>query len=75
MSSIKPDPDQQQQPRWVERRKGVDRRRIDAGHPGKHERRRGVESRKPDVVELEMSNSEWSALMGVPTAPPTTPGT
>ncbi len=75
MSSIKPDPNQQQQPGSVERRNGVDRRRIDASHPGKHERRRGVESRKPDVVELEMSNSEWSALMGIPTVPPTTPQT
>ena len=71
MSSIKPDPKQQQQPRWAERRSGVDRRRVDADLPGKRERRRGVESRKPDVVELEMSNSEWSALMGVPTVPPT----
>ncbi len=68
MSSIKRDPNEQKPPRWVERRSGNDRRRVEAGYPGKRERRRGVESRKPDVVELEMTNSEWSALMGLPPA-------
>lgn len=52
--------------RAAERRTGRDRRIEDRGPPGKHERRRGIESRKPDVVEREMSDSEWTAL----TAPP-----
>lgn len=46
----------------AERRSGADRRHVDGQPPGKHERRRGVESRKPEVIELEMSNSEWAAL-------------
>ena len=56
--------DQRQSPpaRWVERRRGIDRREVDKGPPGKHERRRGVESRKPEVTELEMSDSEWTRL-------------
>ena len=45
-----------------ERRTGDDRRRRDIGPPGRHERRRGVEARKPEVVELELSESEWAAL-------------
>jgi hypothetical protein len=69
---VKRDPNQQQeQPRWVERRSGVDRRNDDVGPPGKHERRRGVESRKPEVVELDMSDSEWTALsQGAPRPAP-----
>jgi len=39
-----------------------DRRRRDVGPPGRHERRRGLEARKPEVVELEISESEWAAL-------------
>ena len=50
------------QPGPGDRRSGVDRRRADVDLAGKHERRRGVESRKPEVVELDMSNSEWTAL-------------
>lgn len=46
----------------TERRTGEDRRRVDNGPPGKHERRRSLEPRKPEVVELDMTNSEWSAL-------------
>lgn len=45
-----------------ERRTGDDRRRRDIGPPGRHERRRGVEARKPEVVELDLSESEWAAL-------------
>lgn len=46
-----------------ERRTGRDRRIEDLGPPvGRSERRRGIESRKPDVIELDMSNSEWVAL-------------
>ena len=46
----------------AERRIGDDRRRRDVGPPGRHERRRDVEARKPEVVELEISESEWAAL-------------
>jgi hypothetical protein len=48
--------------RYRERRSGEDRRKIDQGPPGKHERRRSLEARKPEVVEREMSDSEWAAL-------------
>ena len=53
----------------TERRSGKDRRSVDNGPPGKHERRRGIEHRKPEVVELDMSNSEWTALSQDPAAP------
>jgi hypothetical protein len=53
----------------ADRRAGVDRRRLDGKPPGKHERRRGIESRKPEVVELDMSNSEWAALSDDAIAP------
>lgn len=46
------------------RRSGEDRRRTDAGPPGTRDRRRSLEPRKPDVIELDMSDSEWSALSG-----------
>ena len=49
-----------------DRRSGVDRRKVDVGPPSRHERRRSLESRKPDVVEIEMSNSEWGALAHKP---------
>jgi hypothetical protein len=52
-----------------EQRCGQDRRQIDNGPPGKHERRRGLEPRMPEVVEREMSNSEWTALSETPSAP------
>lgn len=45
-----------------ERRSGVDRRRVDLDVDDRPERRRGVEARKPDVIELEMTRSEWLAL-------------
>lgn len=48
--------------RGADRRSGVDRRKLDKGPPGKVERRRNVESRKPDVSEVEMTNSEWGDL-------------
>lgn len=54
-----PDPD---------RRSGEDRRRIDTGPPGKRERRRNIEARKPETAEIEMSDSEWGALQS-PWAP------
>ena len=46
----------------LERRSGLDRRRTDASPPGNYDRRRGVESRKPEVVELEISTSDWAQL-------------
>jgi len=45
-----------------ERRAGADRRRVDKGPPGSHERRRNVEPRRPEVEEIDMSPSEWDAL-------------
>lgn len=54
----------------TDRRSGDDRRHVEGNPPGRHERRRGVESRKPEVLELDMSNSEWAAL-AEPPAPPT----
>jgi len=52
-----------------ERRAGSDRRKVDLPPPGKVDRRRSVDSRKPEVVELDMSNSEWTALSGLPLPP------
>jgi hypothetical protein len=49
-----------------DRRSGKDRRKADRGPPGKIERRRSVEQRAPEVVEREMSNSEWGALQTQP---------
>ena len=49
-------------PQADNRRSGEDRRKHDALPPGQKERRRSVEPRKPDVIEREMSNSEWTAL-------------
>ena len=56
-------------PTTAERRSGGDRRKVDKLPPGKLDRRRSVDSRKPEVVELDMSNSEWTALTQVPQAP------
>ncbi len=53
----------------ADRRSGVDRRKVDVARPGKPERRRNLESRKPDVVEREMTNSEWGALTHEPPPP------
>ena len=50
-----------------DRRSGADRRKHDVPLPrGMRDRRRSLDSRKPDVVELDMSNSEWTALSGLP---------
>ena len=56
-----------------ERRSGDDRRRADGAPPSKHERRRGLEPRMPEVVELDMTNSEWMTLSGEPIAAPKRP--
>jgi len=50
----------------VDRRLGKDRRVVDRGPPSKVERRRSVEQRSPEVVEREMSNSEWGDLQTRP---------
>lgn len=49
-----------------DRRTGKDRRVVDSGPPGKVERRRSVEQRSPEVVEREMSSSEWGDLQTRP---------
>ena len=53
----------------AERRLGADRRHVDGSPPSKHDRRRGLESRKPEVVELDMTDSEWIALSQQPITP------
>jgi hypothetical protein len=45
-----------------ERRSGKDRRANDLVPPKGIERRRTIEPRKPDVVELDLSESEWGKL-------------
>jgi hypothetical protein len=58
----------------AERRSGQDRRRREATPPGGWERRRNVEPRKPEVIELEISPSQWDALQSeFPPAGATTP--
>ena len=47
-----------------DRRSGADRRKVDVPRKGLPERRRNLESRQPDVVEIEMTTSEWGALRG-----------
>lgn len=46
----------------TERRTGPDRRATEGSPPSRRERRRGVEARKPEVRELDMSSAEWAAL-------------
>ena len=53
-----------------DRRTGADRRRVEALPPGKRDRRLGLEARKPEVVEIDMSNSEWAALSDLPPPQP-----
>lgn len=53
---------QKQDKKTSERRSGTDRRRADKGPPGRVDRRRVVEPRKPEVAELDVSDSEWGAL-------------
>ncbi len=49
-------------PPQVDRRSGADRRKVDIAPPGRIDRRRSIDARRPDVVELDMSNSEWASL-------------
>ena len=46
----------------ADRRSGGDRRRVDKGSPNGRERRVGMEPRKPEISEVEISPSEWAAL-------------
>ena len=48
--------------RSAERRSGKDRRQIDNGPPTNFERRRAVEARQPEVLEVHMSEDEIRAL-------------
>lgn len=52
-----------------DRRTGADRRKVDIPRKGLPERRRNVESRQPDVVEIDMTGSEWGALHEDPPPP------
>ncbi len=45
-----------------DRRKGIDRRKADHGSPTGRERRVGMEPRKPEITEIEITPSEWAAL-------------
>ena len=53
-----------------DRRSGTDRRKVDTPRKGLPERRRNLESRQPDVVEIEMTTSEWGTLREDSKAPP-----
>ncbi|HEY6135761.1 MAG TPA: hypothetical protein VIW70_17435 [Rubrivivax sp.] len=55
-----------QKPRTAERRQGLDRRRNEGKPPLGWERRRSVEPRKPEVAELDLTESQWGALQGEP---------
>ncbi|MBS0442199.1 MAG: hypothetical protein JSR38_09625 [Proteobacteria bacterium] len=46
----------------ADRRSGGDRRRVDKGSPNGRERRVGMEPRKPEISEVEITPSEWAAL-------------
>jgi len=51
-----------EQRRSAERRSGKDRRQVDNGPPTNFERRRAVEARQPEVLEVHMSEDEIRAL-------------
>jgi hypothetical protein len=53
----------------AERRSGRDRRQEDLGPPNV-DRRRGIEPRKPEVNEVDISDSEWSRLEEAMRPPP-----
>lgn len=48
----------------IERRSGKDRRSTEVSTMGLFDRRRKVEQRKIQVVEVEISKSEWEKLFG-----------
>ncbi len=45
-------------------RSGVDRRQEDRDPPGLREQRKKAELRKPEVVEMDLTASEWSRQFG-----------
>ena len=45
-----------------DRRKGVDRRQQEKVVPKALERRKGLEPRHPEVVELHLSQEEWNRI-------------
>ncbi|OYT97901.1 MAG: hypothetical protein CFE40_14410 [Burkholderiales bacterium PBB1] len=49
-------------PPAAERRSGTDRRVRDVAIPKGHDRRRGVEPRKPEVQEISPSDSLWASF-------------
>jgi hypothetical protein len=51
-------------PATVERRSGKDRRVVDLPPPKGRERRRTAEPRKPEVTEIDMTQSQWGRLAG-----------
>ena len=59
----------------VERRNGMDRRRVNLGPPaGTRERRISLESRKPLVEEVSLSASDWVRFeAAIPLKPRETP--
>ena len=58
-------------PPAIDRRAGTDRRNVDVPLPaGRRDRRRGLEARKPEVVEIDMSQSDWAALNALPLPAP-----
>ena len=63
-------------PTPAERRSGKDRRQREDAPPGGRERRRGIEPRRPEVIEVDITPSQWDALQDAafpvpaPAAPP-----
>jgi hypothetical protein len=51
-------------PATAERRSGKDRRVVDIPPPKGRERRRTAEPRKPEVTEIDMTQSQWGRLNG-----------
>ncbi len=49
-------------PSASDRRSGADRRKADKGPPAGRDRRVGMEPRKPEISEVEITPSEWAAL-------------
>lgn len=47
-----------------DRRSSSDRRQVDLDTPLGKERRRRVEQRKPELLETEMSESDWALYFG-----------
>lgn len=53
----------------LDRRSGTDRRQREQGAPDGHERRVGLEPRRPEVHELSITPSQWAALQDGDTVP------